>query len=310
MSDRPTVVVSRHWRAHASERAFVTRSLAGAASRAGPVAVLVPGPPGRREPDGAFDLTGFGEDDSLVWPADLPAGCPLIVDELSPGVRALRSGGWTLSPAPWGNSDQAWRAIPLVDGDGAPPVGLFVPINPLATRHHHHGFGFTGYLLVLSDRSAPGEGPPDPAAWLTAAFHDLHVVVVERALASAWKGRSLRGTTSVDTRMDLWRLMAHAVACVDLAPGPLVARECVEALRLGTPIVVPDHASSAAQHARASAGATFSDAWGLLEAIEKYRNEANRASAALQGRAYAEALFGDPAGFVERLTGILRSPRG
>jgi hypothetical protein len=303
------VVVGRHWRKRGSELAFVTRSVAGAASRTGPVAILVPGPVSLREPDGAFELRGLGEDASLVWPADLSSDCPLIVDQLSPDIMALRSGGLTLSAVPEGSTDHSWRGIPVVDGAGEPPVGLFVPINPLAAQHRHHGFGFTGYVLVLSDRSIPEDGPPQAVAWLTAAFHDLYVVVVEHATASAWKGRSLRGTTSVDTRMDLWRLMAHAVSCVDLGPGPLLARECVEALRLGTPIIVPEGAPSAAVHARAGGGSTFSDAWELLEATERYRNEAGRASAAVQGLEYADAWFGDPAGFVKRLAGLLGKAR-
>ena len=60
---------------------------------------------------------------------------------------------------------------------------------------------------------------------MSAAFHDAYVIVVENAVAAAWKGRVLRGTTSVDTRMDLWRLIAHANVCVDLDPGPQIARE-------------------------------------------------------------------------------------
>jgi hypothetical protein len=298
MPERSTVVISRHWRAR-SELAFATRSIAGAASRVGAVVVMTPGPLGRHEPDGAFDLQGIGTDEAAAWGA-MPRDSLVIVDELTNGDRVAGGPGFFLT-AQSGAATPPWRRLDLVGGPAAPGVGLFVPVNPLATRARHHGFGFTGYLLVLAaGTGSPGE-PPAAAAWLTSAFHEEFVVVVEDGVASAWKGRALRGATSVDTRTDLWRLMAHAAVCVDLGPGELVARECVEALRLGTPIIVPEHSAAAASHARAAGGSTFSDAGELLEAADKLRNEASRGPAVDQGRAYADEWYGDPQAFVDRV---------
>ena len=56
----------------------------------------------------------------------------------------------------------------LVGGDD--PIGVHVPVNRLAEQHRHHGFGFTDYLLVLSDRTGEQAEPPPAAAWLSAAF--------------------------------------------------------------------------------------------------------------------------------------------
>jgi hypothetical protein len=105
--------------------------------------------------------------------------------------------------------------------------------------------------------------------------------------------------------MDLWRLMAHASVCVDLDPGPLIARECIEALRLGTPIVVPETAGSAATHARASGGATFVDPAELIAAVGTLSSSASRASASDSGRRYADAAFGDPDTLVGQLKALL-----
>ena len=66
-------------------------------------------------------------------------------------------------------------------------VDVCVPVNPLAARRPHNALGFTGYLLVLSDRPGsvpadPGSVPPAPAAptalaaWLTARFARADVV--------------------------------------------------------------------------------------------------------------------------------------
>ena len=151
-----------------------------------------------------------------------------------------------------------------------------------------------------------GSEPPPAAAWLSSAFHDAEIVVIEDAVASAWKGRALRGKVTVDTRMDLWRLLAHANVCVDLAPGAHIARECVEALRFGTPIVVPADSGPAAVHARAG-GATFSD-----ETACSRRLPSSSASASgrplRRAQAYADARYGDPTALVGRLEALLRQP--
>lgn len=305
MPERPFVVVGRHWHDRSSELSFVTRAVAGAASRSGSVTVLVPGPETSRVADGAFDLVGTGESGTFAWPAGLSADTVVVVDDLTPEVRAGLAAvgvgaGLRLSPRAGGSDGDRWPRLGLVEGDGDVWCGHpFVTVNPGAMVHRHHGFGFTGYVLVLSGRPRGHADPPPEAAWLTSSFHDRDIVVVEDAVASAWKGRSLRGSTAVDTRMDLWRLVAHAGVCVDLAPGAFVARECVEALRLGTPIIVPAAARVATSLARASGGATFSDTWGLIEATDKLLGEAAEASA--RAREYADPAFGDPEAFVAGL---------
>jgi hypothetical protein len=316
MHERPVVIVRRHWRDHSSELAFVTRAVAGAASRSFGVAVLVTGPEAARAPDGAFDLEGSGEAGRFHWPDHLPRHSIVVVDDLTVEVRAglARAGidsGYRLSPRTGSATEDRWPRIGFADGDG--DVGLrgpFVPVDPGAMRHRHHGFGFTGYVLVLSDRVGSHRDPPPAVAWLTAAFHEHYVVLVEDAVASAWKGRSLRGTTSVDTRMDLWRLVAHAAVCVDLAPGKYVARECVESLRLGTPIIVPQDAEVAASHARASGGRSFSDTWGLIEATDKLYGEGVVAEGSSRAKDFADDVYGDPPAFVEDLEGLLCAAPG
>ena len=307
MNPPVAAVLGCHWLDHPSELAFVTRSIAGVASRCGPVAVLVPGNPGQRVADGAFDLVGLGRPGSLRWPDDLPTDTVVLVDELTPEVAALLARVEPASVLYLSAGDDApraaWRRLHLVGGDD--PIGVHVPVNRLAEQHRHHGFGFTNYLLVLSDRTGDQAEPPPAAAWLSAAFSDADVVVVENASASAWRGRALRGTVSVDTRMDLWRLLAHANVCIDLAPGAHIARECVESMRFGTPIIVPDGSGPAAFHARASGGATFLDAWGLLTGAASFQSEAHRAEAGRSARHYGDTRYGDPVALVRRVEALL-----
>ena len=227
MSERGTVILGQHWRNRCAELTYITRSIAGAASRCGPVCVLVPGAVHRREADGAFDLVGIGEVGELRWPATLASDHTVVVDDLTPELASLlalvnpRSVLYLSSSVD--DHNPAWRQLRAVStevGSRTLSIAPYVPVNPLATLHRHHGFGFTGYQLVLSGRPAANQATPPPAAaWISAAFHDSYVIVVENAVAAAWRGRVLRGTTSVDTRMDLWRLIAHANVCVDLDPG-------------------------------------------------------------------------------------------
>ncbi len=262
MSDPGTVVVGCHWHDRSGELSYVARAVAGAASRCGPVAVLVPGRVGRAPTGRGVRPRGHrrGRRPAVAAaPRPRPAGG---------GRRAERAGrddarrqyATTRRLHPVGGrrgttsrSPAVCASCPKPDAVGEPSVEVHVAVNRLAQRHRHHGFGFTGYQLVLSDRSGRHDDPPPAAAWIGGAFDDDDVVVVEDAVAWAWKGRVLRGMVPVDTRMDLWRLVAHANVCVDLAPGRQIARECVEALRFGTPIVVPADAGTR-RRARRSRG--------------------------------------------------------
>ena len=297
------VVVGTRWRDKNSEMAYVVRSLAAAASQWAEVLVLVPnGEP--IEADGAFDLIGFdpraGQSEGLLRDSTI------VVDDLTPEVQAVLPAGtpdrvFTLTGPPLG-ANVPTRLLPMVPtGALRRFVHLFVPVNPLAERHRHNGFGFTGYTLVLSGRSVEGADPPAAAAWLTARFPQHDVIVVERGIASAWKGRALRGRVPVDSRIDLWRLVAHAKVCVDLAPGSLIGRECVEALRFGTPIVVPHGSGPAEVHANSGGGSSFRDPEELFQAVAAFDEHKARSAASGQGRAYAEGAYGDALSFVSSL---------
>jgi hypothetical protein len=310
------IVVGCHWRERGSELAFVTRSLAGAASRCAHVSVLAPGAAGSREPDGAFDLEGMGTAGDISWPDGLAIAGTVVVDELTPEVTALLSGGnpdpvFSLSSLTDHPGLRSWRRMHLVqagEDDPSPWVNVYVPVNPLAQLHRHHGFGFTGYQLVLSDGAGAPADPPPAVAWLSAAFPAEEIVLIGDGIASAWKGRALRGTVHVDTRMDLWRLLAHAAVCIDLAPGAHIARECIEALRFGTPIIVPDDSGPAALHAHAGGGATFGDPGELIAAITTLRDGASRSAASEAGRRYAEDRYGNAGAFVDRVRALLTEP--
>ena len=339
-------VLSSSWARKSTESAFVMRSIAGALSRHADVDVLVPGERGPALPDGLFDVLPLGIDGPGHWPEPAPAEWPglapaaVLIEGNDRGAVALARlgapGAAVLAVAFGGGVPPEAVAVltvgaPSGDTGGAPAgpgalprpgpallhdVGLHVPVNPLAAERRHIGLGITGYVLVLSDRPGRPE-PRDPApavAWLTARFPADPVVVVEGATASVWTGRALRGTITVDTRTDLWRLLAHARTTVDLAPGPLVARECVESLRYGTPIVVPAR-TPAADLAAEGGGLWYADTAEMLDCVASVADPAIQASLGTAGRERADSRYGDADRFValvgealEIATGDARGP--
>ena len=62
------MILSTLWQKPETELSFVTRAVAGAASRTRTVSVITPRPPGSIEADGAFDLLGIGEGPNGAWP--------------------------------------------------------------------------------------------------------------------------------------------------------------------------------------------------------------------------------------------------
>jgi hypothetical protein len=310
----PLCVLTRDWPHPHRELSFVVRSVAGAATRSRPVRVLAPGPPGVSVADGAFDVMGLGADQGR-WPppdgglesSEVPDRAPILFDDAPdlvswladrPGTHPL----FTVSGS--GHDGAAHLSVVPPGGEDSRFIGLHVPVNPLAAAHRHNGFGQVGYVLVLSDDSGRDDQPVDAVAWVTAGFYDIDVVVVERATASLWRGRARRGTTSVDSRTDLWRLMAHARVCVDTSPGSTVARECVESMRFGTPIIVPRH-SVAARHVEAGTGLAYASLPELVDCVGRCRDDAFHKELSIGAKEYADATYGDPAAFCDRVSRAL-----
>ncbi len=314
--DHPRVlVVSRRWRSHDLEVAFVVRSTAAALSRRFDVEVVVPGPEGSGEADGLFDLHAAGGGESAGrWPSpasaswsDGPPPDAVLIEWDDEGARKLVAHFHADTPllmiAP--TAERAEGGIPVVPT----ALGLTVPVSPLAAASPHNGFGFTDYLLVLAD--GPGDGrpghPPATASWIAARFPRRHVVIVADAVAAAWRDRSLRGWTHVDTRTDLQRLFAHARVVVDLSPGPLVARECVESMRFGTPVVVPS-GTVAARLAATGGGLWYSDIAELIGCIAALDDAPTRAQLSVAAKAQSDGRFGNPMDFEQALPMLLREP--
>ncbi len=309
-------VLSPSWvEAPHSEIAEAVRSIAGALSRLAPVDVFVPGD-GASFADGAFDVTPIGgaraprvRYEAVVVEAGRRGDGELVrsAGSLAAGAPVLAVGGARFTV-------DGVLDVGLDGADGgagtAPAVhhvGLYARVHPDARSRRHDGLGgIADYLLVLGDH--PGvPATPNPSRrtrWLLARFARQHVVVVEGGVARAWRSRSCVAQFDVHTRMDLWILMAQSKGVVDLLPGDVYARECVEALRLGVPIVVPG-GSAADRLASAAGGMRFTSTAELLSCAEALDDPATRTALASFGREVADRWYGDPHAVVARLAGAL-----
>lgn len=320
-------VLSAAWGSEGDESAYAARVLAGAASRLGPVDVLGPWDPGPR-PDGAFDPYGLGRPaPGRRWPA--------VADAATAGARGRGGSGLGRAPGGWravlvdagdaeavdvaggllpgvpvleiGGGGLSTPCLELVPGAAASalghPVGLHVPVHALARDRPHLELGpVAGYLLVLSGgapRTALPDRPPDAVAWLVARYPRRPAVLVENGTATVWRSRSCVRRFGVHTRMDLWRVMAHARATVDLGPGAVFGRECVESIRYGVPVLVPA-GSGAEALAACGAGLVFEGTPGLLDAAGKLEDD-GVLHRLRQGGAPLERWFGRPSELVDRL---------
>jgi len=333
-------VLSRSWARPACEQATAVRSLAAALSRDAVVDVLSAEPTGARHADGAFERIGIGiPAEGTDWPDPRTGSIPalgrydaVLVDDGDtyafalararlPAAEILVAGG-RRSPT-WqgsrvtildvGYHDAGASGVPTeVHGaDRVLAVGLYLRVHPYAAEHHHHELqGATGYLLVLSGRGSSDATPALPdgqVRWLLARFPRARVVVVEDAVATVWRARAPVNRFGVHTRMDLWRLLAHARATVDLCPGRLFARECVESLRYGVPVVVP-RGTTADALVEAGGGIGFSTTATLLDAVAALLEPGAGQRAGRQGRWAVDRWYGDPAAFISRAASALRPP--
>lgn len=335
LPDGRVLLFSSSWDKPETERSFVMRSLAGATSRRRAVDVVTPGPMRTPRPDGFFDVHQIGPaspgDHSWPLPGDarwpaVPLPTLVLAHADDAGAMALAREFAADAPvvALAGPADPVPEADALITvtparrdslADANPEMaarvydtGLHVPVNPFVTNRPHSGVGFVDYLLVLTDRAGTaGGGGSDPTpwvAWLAARFPRQHTMVIEDGVATVWQWRSRRGAIAVETRTDLWRLFAHARTVIDLRPGTLVARECVEALRVGTPVIAPA-GSIGAEHGAAGGGIGFTTVDQLLQAVASLEDKAVRDELGHQGRIMADKRYGHPDQLVDRMADIV-----
>lgn len=326
------LVLSARWSRTPSETAFVIRQVAAAALRSGrAVDVRVPG--AGSWADGAFDVVGVGAPSGTgPWPpapacgegGRAPGGqgpytC-VLVEARDHGALAYAGSSDVGHPRILMVGREPHAATTPAEGAGATTyrslvadlcplgaaesrIGVPVAVGASPTRWLGVRTG-SSYVLVLG--GAP-TSRHSPAEILARRFPRHLIVQVDGGVATAWHlRRQRRHRAGVHTRADLQRLLAHASLTVDSQPGRVLARECVESLRYGVPVVVPA-ATPAACLAEAGGGDSYRDDEDLVAAVGALLDPQLRREKGSAGRTLVDQWYGDPGAFIRRVAHALEA---
>ncbi len=198
------------------------------------------------------------------------------------------------------------RSISLV-GAGVPPdrihsIGAPLSANPSARSEPDPMVGEAPAIVVNSGVSEGEQGPSTVLSELVRMrFPERTVAVLHTDAFCVWRKGRVARSEAVRRSSDVARLMAWAQVTVDLQPGDLFARRCLESLLYGTPIVVPQ-ISRASEHAeRGRSGLWFANAPELTWCVEAMFDPPIRDALSSQGLAYAETHFGSTDRFIDRV---------
>jgi hypothetical protein len=192
-------------------------------------------------------------------------------------------------------------------------IGAPLAANRSALSEPNTWVGDSDYILVITGSgSDEAHEDTDLSRLIRLRFPDNPVGVAHHDSFCAWHQGRLSQGWAVARSSDMARLMAWARVTVDLRPGTLFARRCVDSLLYGTPIVVP-HDSRAREHAqRGGGGLWFADPAELTWCIEALLDPTIRHTFSDQGRSYAEDEYGSTDRFIDRVTsacGLAAEPR-
>lgn len=193
------------------------------------------------------------------------------------------------------------------------PLRIGLALNRSATAERLFGVRFFGRYVLLLRRF-----PPGGARYERTVTHELlRDVLGGRVSVAEVDGDRWRVTDTENTltfpvnpsRVNLWRLMAHAQFTVDLRPPGVLGREALESMLLGTPVVALDQSAAMAHVEAANGGLWYRDAGELLDAARLLMDDGLRRRLAYQGEDYARAHHGDLDRFIDHAAGLVLGER-
>jgi hypothetical protein len=181
-------------------------------------------------------------------------------------------------------------------------IGAPLTANWSALAEPSLAVGTNNYALVLTG-VALGEDHSEAelSRLLTMRFPDVTIGISHTDAFCVFKQGRLEKSWPIERSSDLTRLLAWARVTVDLRPGRLFARRCVESLLFGTPIVVPAIGRARDLAERSRGGLWFRSPSELTWCTEALLEGPARDIFGQQGRSYAEEEFGSTDRFIQRV---------
>ncbi|MEA2627191.1 MAG: hypothetical protein QOD06_3236 [Candidatus Binatota bacterium] len=187
------------------------------------------------------------------------------------------------------------RDVPVHD------VGFALRVHPLAAETEPAGWSGEPGLVIARDWTRPAA----VGRWLRVAERVARELPGVRVclLGRGSEGLPPQASALVPlaaSRLDLWRWVSRSLALIDPEPHRLLAREVLEAMMYGVPVIVADRGGASREHAeRANGGLWFRDEAELVGCAARLLDAEVRRQLGGQGRAYADARYGDADAFVE-----------
>jgi hypothetical protein len=114
------------------------------------------------------------------------------------------------------------------------------------------------------------------------------------------------GVAHTDARIDAWWWMSRALAVIDPVPHRVVGQEVLEAMLLGTPVVVAANGAASREHAEVSNGGLwYRTDDELINFVDRLSDGQLSASLADQALSYATNRFADPDSYVKRVAEVV-----
>ncbi len=191
------------------------------------------------------------------------------------------------------------------------PLDLALSVNRGSAEHRLFGVRSFGKYVVLLRRF-----PTGGARFLRSVTHEVLRDAVSPLSVAEVDGVRWRITSASQTldlpvgpsRVNLWRLLAHALAVVDLRPPGPVGREAIEAMMLGIPSIVPDRSAAKEHLAAGGGGLWYSDYAELGEELRVLADSRMLERLASSGQRYALATHGELDEFVQRMASLVLGP--
>lgn len=188
------------------------------------------------------------------------------------------------------------------------PVDLALSVNRGSAEHRLFGVRSFGPYVVLL-RRFPAGGP----RFSRTVTHEVLREVVQPLSVAEIDGIRWRITNASMTldlpvgpsRVNLWRLLAHARAVVDVRPPGPVGREAIEAMMLAVPSLVPDGSAAKEHVAAGNGGLWYADHAELVDELRSLADDGLRRSLGAAGVGYATSRHGRMDDFVARMAALV-----